>query len=392
MPLLLHMYYMKKVVALGIVAVVLSALVYISSRDKSGPLSPDERPLPPPAGIPAVSVVAENLEIPWDIAFLPDGRMFVSERPGRISLIYKNGERDIIFEGDAKHTGEGGLLGVALHPNFKENQFIYLYLTVARETGPASPDAPLGSRGGQNENRVERWRFDGAKLVDKKVILGKIPGAPYHDGGRIEFGPDGLLYITTGDATQSKLAQNKNSLAGKILRLKDDGSIPEDNPFKTAVYSYGHRNPQGLAWDSEGRLWSTEHGRSGALSGLDEINLIKAGQNYGWPTIQGEETKAGMTPPIYQSGPNKTWAPASLAYVDGKLYFGGLRGEALYEVTIDGEKVADFKEHFFKEFGRIRTVRVGPDEMLYLTTSNRDDRGTPKAGDDKIIKIDPSKL
>ncbi len=383
---------MKKVAALGIAAVIMWALAYYSFQGKTSPQPSDGNNNPPPASSPAVSVAAENLEIPWDIAFLPDGNMLVSERPGRLSLIYKNGKRNVIFEGSAQHTGEGGLLGMTLHPDFKNNHFIYLYLTVLREAAPPSADVPTGSRGGRNENRVERWRLENGKLTDKKLIIEKIPGAPYHDGGRIEFGPDGYLYIATGDATQGKLAQDKNSLAGKILRLKADGGVPPDNPFGNAVYSYGHRNPQGLAWDQEGRLWSTEHGRSGALSGLDEINLIKAGQNYGWPTIQGDETKAGMVSPVLHSGPNKTWAPASLAHLDGKLYFGGLRGEALYEVTIEGEKVTNFKEHFFEKFGRIRTVRVGPDGMLYLTTSNRDDRGTPKAGDDKIIKVDPSKL
>ncbi|MEK9166390.1 MAG: PQQ-dependent sugar dehydrogenase [Patescibacteria group bacterium] len=387
---------MKKLTFFAIIIIAVGAFAYFYWQDKipdgSAPPNGNVQNGNPHGNTPAVTVVAENLEIPWDIAFLPDGNMLVSERPGRLSVLYKNGERDIIFEGDAEHVGEGGLLGIALHPKFNENHFIYLYLTVLRESAPASPDAPLGSRGGRTENRVERWRFENDKLADKKLIIEKIPGAPYHDGGRIEFGPDEFLYIATGDATQGNLAQDKNSLAGKILRLEDDGGIPEDNPFKTAVYSYGHRNPQGLAWDSEGRLWSTEHGRSGVLSGLDEINLIRAGGNYGWPTIQGDETKAGMISPVLHSGPNKTWAPASLAYLNKKLYFGGLRGEALYEAIIEGEKVINFKEHFFKEFGRIRTVRVGPDGMLYLTTSNRDDRGTPKAGDDKIIKINPKKL
>ncbi|MEK7085097.1 MAG: PQQ-dependent sugar dehydrogenase, partial [Patescibacteria group bacterium] len=262
---------MKKVAALGIAAVIMWALAYYSFQGKTPPPPSDGNNNPPPAPAPAVSVAAENLEIPWDIAFLPDGNMLVSERPGRLSLIYKNGKRNVIFEGSAQHTGEGGLLGMTLHPDFKNNHFIYLYLTVLREAAPPSPDLPAGARGGRNENRVERWRLENGKLTDKKLIIEKIPGAPYHDGGRIEFGPDGYLYIATGDATQGKLAQDKNSLAGKILRLKADGAIPPDNPFGNAVYSYGHRNPQGLAWDQEGRLWSTEHGRSGALSGLDEI-------------------------------------------------------------------------------------------------------------------------
>ena len=387
---------MKKLTFFAIIIIAVGAFAYFYWQDKipdgSAPPNGNVQNDNPPGDTPAVSVVAENLEIPWDIAFLPDGKMLVSERPGRLLLMDKDGRRKNIFEGDAKHTGEGGLLGITLHPNFAENYFVYLYLTILRQTGPASPDVPLVSRGGRTENRVERWRLENDKLADKTLIIEKIPGAPYHDGGRIEFGPDGFLYIATGDATNGKLAQDKNSLAGKILRLKDDGRGPADNPFKTAVYSYGHRNPPGLAGDREGRLWSTEHGRSGVLSGRDELNLIRAGGNSGWPTIQGDETKAGMISSVLHSGPNKTWAPASLAYLNKKLYFGGLRGEALYEATIEGEKVTNFKEHFFEEFGRVRSVRVGPDGMLYLTTSNRDDRGTPKAGDDKIIKIDPKKL
>ncbi|OGY59879.1 MAG: glucose sorbosone dehydrogenase, partial [Candidatus Colwellbacteria bacterium RIFCSPLOWO2_01_FULL_48_10] len=260
-----------------------------------------------------------------------------------------------------------------------ENKFLYIYLS--------SPgiDEPT-------QNSVVRYKLTADKLSDKKVIISGIPGAIYHDGGRMEFGPDGMLYVTTGDATTPALAQNPESLAGKILRLNDDGSIPKDNPFGTAVYSYGHRNPQGLAWDASGKLWETEHGRSGALSGLDELNLIKKGANYGWPEIEGDKAKSSMTIPALHSGPDVTWAPASLAYLDGYLYFGGLRGESLYRAKVDREKISGYQAFFKGEFGRIRTVRVGPDGMLYLTTSNRDGRGAPKANDDKIIRIDPSGL
>ncbi len=246
---------------------------------------------------------------------------------------------------------------------------------------------------GETENRVERYRFENGALTDEKLIIGGIPGATYHDGGRIAFGPDGYLYITTGDATRGAIAQDKNSLGGKILRLKDDGSIPSDNPFGTAVYTYGHRNPQGLAWDASGQLWETEHGPTGEAGRCchDEANLLKAGGNYGWPTIIGDETKTGMQTPAAHSG-EATWAPASAAIVGNKLYWGGLMGKALYEATITGSTLTNVKEHFKGEYGRIRTVIVGPEGYLYLTTSNRDGRGSPTNEDDKIIRVNPAIL
>jgi len=330
--------------------------------------------------MPAITVVAEGLEIPWDIAFLPEGGMLVSERPGRLLLI-ENGERkDIAIEGDVLHRGEGGLLGVTLHPDFKNNRFLYLYFSAPGENG-------------QTKNHVERYAFDGETLSARTTILSGIPGALYHDGGRMEFGPDGYLYIATGDATKGQLAQDPTSLAGKILRVEDDGSIPKDNPSGTAVYSSGHRNPQGLAWDAAGRLWETEHGPTGEKGACchDEINLIKAGGNYGWPQHIGDESGGDSIAPALHSG-TETWAPASAAIVGSRLFFGGLRGEALYEATLDGERVVGLKEHFRETFGRIRTVRVGLDGMLYLTTSNRDGRGSAASGDDKIIKVDPRSL
>ncbi len=325
-------------------------------------------------------VVAIGLEIPWDIAFLENGELLVTERPGTIQRINTEGVKTPIhYESEVVHRGEGGLLGILLHPDFKNNKQIYVYISAPGSTG-------------ETTNRVERYRLDGESLTGKELIIKDIPGALYHDGGRMEFGPDGLLYITTGDATRSKIAQDKKSLGGKILRLNADGTPAAGNPFDTRVYSYGHRNPQGLAWDDAGRLWETEHGRSGITSGMDELNLIRSGANYGWPEIEGAETEEGMVTPIRNSGGSVTWAPASLAYLNGSLFFGGLRGEALYEAVLEDERVVEFKEHFKGQFGRIRTVRVGPDAMLYLTTSNRDDRGTVKAGDDKIIRVNPALL
>jgi glucose/arabinose dehydrogenase len=317
----------------------------------------------------AIAVMAENLIIPWEIAFLPNGGMLVTQRTGE--LLFVGEDKVYEIEGVA-HVGEGGLLGMALHPDFKNTHWVYLYLTTQAKQGL--------------ENRVERYRIENNELTERAVLLSGIPGARFHDGGRIEFGPDGMLYITTGDAGNPNLAQDINSLAGKILRIRDDGSAPEDNPFANEVYSYGHRNPQGLTWDSKGRLWSTEHGRSGVQSGFDELNVIEKGNNYGWPTIQGDERKQGMETPFLHSGPSFTWAPGDVEYINGSFFFGGLRGEALYRVV---EKTKELKAHFFGEFGRIRGVRLGPDDMLYITTSNQDGRGTARVGDDKIIRLNP---
>ncbi|MEK7099386.1 MAG: PQQ-dependent sugar dehydrogenase [Patescibacteria group bacterium] len=331
-----------------------------------------------PSAAPAsdIAVFAENLSIPWEIAFLPDGDMLVTERPGTVKRIGKN-KRTYTISGVA-HRGEGGLLGLAIHPRFIENRWIYLYLTTRH--------------GDSLVNRVERYRLADDALSERTEIITNIPGASIHDGGRIAFSPDGFLFITTGDANQSKSAQDKNSLAGKILRIRDDGSIPTDNPFGNAVWTYGHRNPQGLAWDDRGRLWATEHGRSIPLSGYDEINLIEKGKNYGWPDIQGDSTKTGMEKPVIHSGPYDTWAPAGAAFAGGSIFFGGLKGEALYELPVSGDDVGSLKKHLSETFGRIRAVAKGPDGLLYISTSNTDGRGTPHLHDDKIISIDPTAL
>jgi glucose/arabinose dehydrogenase len=319
--------------------------------------------------------IATGLEIPWDIAFLPSGDLLVTERPGRLKRILPDGQvTEITGVADTRHSGEGGLLGVAVHPKFADNGWIYLYQTI--------------TSGNTAKNRVDRYRLDGDTLVDRTTILQNIPGAIYHDGGEVVFGPDGKLYVSTGDATESALSQDLKSLSGKILRLNDDGTIPGDNPFGTAVWSYGHRNPQGLAWDGQGHLWATEHGRSGVLSGLDELNMIEPGKNYGWPVIQGEQETEGMLKPVVNSGPDYTWAPSGMAYKDGSLFFGGLRGESLYEAKLH-EAPVKVLAHFEKEYGRIRAVVLGPDKMLYFTTSNRDGRGDVRKDDDKIIRVNP---
>lgn len=323
--------------------------------------------------IPKVEVIVKNLEVPWALAFLPtlpvggpDGSILVTERAGRVRSIDSAGglqEKPIATLPQVKQTGESGLHGIVAHPKYPQQPYVYLYYTYSAD-------------GDNSLNRVSRFVFDKTTLTDEKVIVDKIPGAVFHDGGRIKFGPDGALYITTGDALNPSLSQDKNSLAGKILRVRDEGNVE--------MYSYGHRNPQGITWDGQGRLWETEHGQSAT----DEVNLIEEGKNYGWPIIRGEQKQQVMQEPVLQSG-SDTWAPAGVAFYKGSIYFGGLRGQALYQFNID---TLEFKEHLKKEFGRIRDVVLGPDNMLYITTSNRDGRGTPAPDDDKIIRINPQKL
>lgn len=320
--------------------------------------------------------LAENLVIPWEVVTLPGGDLLVTERGGRLVRIGKD-EAYQEVEGVA-HIGEGGLLGMALHPDFETNRYLYLYMT----TGD----------GGGLSNRVVRYRFVDNVLSERTTIIQKIPGAKYHDGGRIAFGPDKKLYVTTGDAGDSFSAQDRNSLAGKILRMNDDGTIPRDNPYDNHVWSFGHRNPQGIAWDNRGRLWSTEHG-PGVLSGYDEINLIEKGGNYGWPIVKGDEEAEGMILPILHSGAGETWAPSSTEFFNGDLLFTGLRGKTLYQFLYDDTSGdMELVAHFRDEFGRLRTVRMGDNDQLLLLTSNRDGRIVANDGDDLVLKISPNAL
>ena len=305
-------------------------------------------------------VIYSDLEIPWDIVFLPDGEVLITERVGNV-VSFKDNERVSINIPGVKIRGESGLLGMVLDPNFETNRYIYIYVT--RNSGNGT------------FNNVERYKYENREFFDKTIIIENIPGAIYHDGGRLAFGPDGYLYVTTGDATQPDLSQDKTSKAGKILR------VDKDNNY--SIYSLGHRNPQGLAWDNENNLWITEHGRSGIKSGLDELNKIEERGNYGWPIYQGDDNKEGYVSPVIHSG-NDTWAPASLVYFNEAFYFGGLRGEAIYKY-----KNGILTEHYKNTFGRIRSIVVH-DNFLYILTSNRDGRGKIFNGDDKVIRFNVS--
>lgn len=319
-------------------------------------------------------VAAQNLKIPWSMDFLPDGSMIFTERPGDVRRIGADGnlkDLSILVINDVHHIGEGGLLGITVHPDFENNKFVYFYYTFSGDDT-------------NTLNRVVRYKLENNQLVDRKIIVDNIPGAVFHNGGRIKFGPDGFLYITTGDAQEPSLSQNKDSLAGKILRVTDDGKPAPGNSFNNLVYSYGHRNPQGLAWDSSGKLWETEHGSSA----FDEVNLIESGKNYGWPEIRGDEEKVGMVTPFLNSGEG-TWAPSGTLVLNNKLYFVGLRGQTLFELDLESKNL---KKIFDGEYGRLRDIVLGPEGNFYIFTNNTDGRGVPRSGDDKLIVVDPNSL
>jgi glucose/arabinose dehydrogenase len=335
-----------------------------------------------------VEILAHGLSTPWAIDFAPDGRIFLSERPGRIRVFERGQLRaEPWLALEVASSGEAGLMGLTIDPEFTANRFIYV--AYSYRTGL------FGVR-----NRLVRMREDskqGLGIVDK-ILIDDIPGANNHDGGRVKFGPDGKLYWTTGDAQTTRYAQNPKTLNGKILRLNSDGSIPADNPFPNSyVYSYGHRNPQGLAWQpGTARLYATEHGPSGFQGCCrDEVNYIEAGKNYGWPEIRGDETKDGMLSPVIHSGSSETWAPSGATFVtagpwSGSLLFTGLRGQSLYRVILDPNnprKAEKIERHLYRQYGRLRDVVEGPDKALYLLTSNHDGRGSPSPDDDRVVRI-----
>jgi glucose/arabinose dehydrogenase len=318
-----------------------------------------------------IQVVAENLDVPWAIDIAPDGRLFFTERSGAIRVALANGT---LLSSPAAYInvaqeGEAGLLGLALHPDFAHNHELYIYQTYTNGTAVF--------------NKVVMLTEKDNKIVDSKVVLDGIPAADRNDGGRIRFGPDGKLYIATGDAKQPQLAQNAGSLAGKILRINPDGSIPEDNPFPgSPVYSYGHRNVQGLAWDLQGKLYATEHGEAGN----DEINLIKAGENYGWPIEQCDATK--FEKPIVCFNPAIAPSGGVIAHSDklgykGDLLVASLKAMQLRKVDL----VNNTTTNILTSYGRIRDVAEAPDGTLYVLTSNRDGRAIPNPGDDRILHI-----
>jgi glucose/arabinose dehydrogenase len=338
-----------------------------------------------------VEVVATNLEVPWALAFAPDGRLFVTERPGRLRVI-ENGQlrEEPVAELPVAHVGEGGLMGVVLDPDFQQNGHLYVMYTY--------------SEGGTLLNRISRLTVQGNLASEETTLLEGIPGGRNHDGGRLFIGPDGKLYAGTGEGGQRNLSQDLDSLAGKVLRMNLDGSIPEDNPFPNSyIYTYGHRNPQGIdRHPGNGQIYLSEHGPSGEM-GLccrDEINRLVPGGNYGWPIVTGIQGDERFINPLLFSGVEDTWAPAGLAIYqgeplaawEGNLFFGALRGRHLHRVVLNDDLTEAVSEErlFEGRYGRIRAVAVGPDGYLYFTTSNRDGRGNPAAEDDRVLRIVPA--
>ncbi|WP_306232719.1 PQQ-dependent sugar dehydrogenase [Agrococcus beijingensis] len=337
------------------------------------PAEPDASAVPSTPATPAgtldePAVLATGLDAPWSIAFLPGGGALVSERDSAtIVEVRADGTVTPIIEiagVDGGDDDEGGLLGIAVHDGH-----LYWYAT------------------GGGENLVQRTTLTGAAgaltFGQPETVIEAIPAAGNHNGGRIAFGPDGKLYVTAGDAAVPSRAQDPASLAGKILRLEPDGAIPADNPFPgSPVYSLGHRNPQSLAWDDDGRLWATEFGQDT----WDELNAIEAGANYGWPTVEGIGGDARFRDPVQQWSPAEA-SPSGMAFAAGSLWIANLRGESLRQVDFGDASASTV--HWLDRFGRMRDVAVAPDGSLWALTNNTDGRGTPADGDDRILVFGP---
>ncbi len=321
-----------------------------------------------------VAEAATGLAVPWGLDFLPDGRAVVTERDERTVLLVDpeapEGSRVTeagILE-QAAPQGEAGLLGVAVSPDFAEDRLLYFYVTTAAD------------------NRVVRATLGADdRLGEPEVVLDGIPNGFIHDGGRLAFGPDGFLYVSTGETGVGELSQDRASLAGKILRITPEGRPAPGNPEPDSpLWSFGHRNVQGLAFDDQENLWASEFGDST----YDELNLIRPGSNYGWPEAEGRDGSSSFVNPRVVWSTDEA-SPSGLAYADGRLWLAALRGTRLWRIDVDGGEVGRVRDFFVGDYGRLRTVAVAPDGMLWVTTSNRDGRGDPAPTDDRILVVDP---
>jgi aldose sugar dehydrogenase len=312
-------------------------------------------------------VIATGLEVPWGLAFLPDGSALVSERDSaRIKHVSPDGKVDDVGKVDGVDgDGEGGLLGIALSPSYETDRLLFAFFTHG------------------DENVIARMTYDAAGLSAQRIVFEDIPSGSIHNGGRLAFGPDGYLYVGTGEAGRGIPAQNKSDLGGKILRITTDGDPAPGDPFPgSPVWSYGHRNVQGLAFDSRGQLWAAEFGQNT----WDELNRIKKGGNYGWPVVEGRAGQAEYVDPVRQWHTDVA-SPSGIAIAGNAVYMAGLRGQRLWQIPIPGGIAGTPKALLTGQYGRLRTVAVAPDGSLWLMTSNRDGRGNPTQEDDRIIRL-----
>ncbi len=343
-----------------------------TASDEATDSQPSERPRgDSPRPVRVVDTVARGMAAPWGLDFLPDGRAVVTERDTRKVLLVdpEGGEpRQVAVIEQAAPQGEAGLLGVAVSPDFDRDRLVYFYVSTP------------------GDNRIVRATLDRRdRLGTPEVVLEGIPNGFIHDGGRLEFGPDGHLYASTGETGVPELAQDRSSLGGKILRITPDGAPAPGNPDPSSpVWSWGHRNVQGLAFDDQGNLWASEFG----ASTFDELNLIRKGGNYGWPAVEGRGDSGDYVDPQVVWRTDQA-SPSGLAYADGHLWLGALRGERLWRVRVSEGEARDATAFFVGEYGRLRTVVVAPDGRLWVTTSNRDGRGSPAPQDDRILVVDP---
>ncbi len=348
-----------------------------------------------------VESVATGLSVPWSIVFTSPNRLLVTERPGRVRVIEKGilQEQPIRVFPEVLTTSEEGLMGMTLDPNYEQNKHIFMCIAYEKTTEDTNRTTTGNTNGAV---KVIRLTDAGDALTDDVIVIDNIPAARFHAGCRVRFGPDGKLYISTGDATNKESAQDMNSLAGKMLRLNSDGTIPSDNPFANSpIFSLGHRNSQGFDWHPEtGVLVATEHGPTGndGPGGGDEVNVIQAGKNYGWPIVSHEKSQTGLVDPALIFTP--AVAPASGMFYSGPAFpqlqntflFGALRGEGIIQVVFDSTdttQIVSYQKLAGIDAGRVRDIVEGPDGLIYFTTSNTDSRGRPRVGDDQVMRLVP---
>jgi glucose/arabinose dehydrogenase len=340
-----------------------SASVTVPAGPAAGPRVPD---------LSAPREIARGLAVPWGLAFLPGGDALVAERnSARILRVPGGGgqPRQVYRVPGVVPAGEGGLLGLAVSPSYATDRYVYAYFTAA------------------SDNRIVRFRLDDAASGTPEVVFDGISKSGVHNGGRIAFGPDGMLYAGTGDAAERGSAQDPNDPNGKILRLTPDGRPAPGNPTAgSPIYSLGHRNVQGIAWDSQQRMFAAEFGQNR----FDELNVIEPGRNYGWPQVEGVGDTSGgkYTNPLVTWGTAEA-SPSGIAIAGDVIHVAALRGSRLWTVPIQARQVGTPKAELIDRYGRLRTVAVAPDGALWLTTSNTDGRGTVRPGDDRIVRFPP---